>query len=76
MTVRAYFDVWCDGYGPDGEEPGDCGQWAEGATALEYEGKGMARTRAKLKGWKLLRGIGDICPSCFKHNRYGMREAV
>lgn len=71
MSIRAYYDVWCDGFGPDGTEPGDCGNWAEGATAMEYEGKRRARKRAISEhGWTHKRGIGDLCRSCFEHGRY------
>lgn len=63
MSVRAYYDVWCDGIG-DGEEPGDCGNWAEGATAMEYEGKRMAVKRAKREGWKRTKDGRDLCPRC------------
>lgn len=63
MSIRAYYDVWCDGVG-DGIEPGDCGQWAEGATTIEYEGRSVARRRARRAGWTYRRGIGDLCPRC------------
>lgn len=64
MTVRAYFDVWCDVESPR------CTGWADGATALQHEGRSRARKRARAMGWKPYRtesgARGDACPDCVK----------
>src|SRR4051812_8031512 len=59
VTVRAYYDVWCDGPGPDG---GGCLSWADQATSLLSVRD--ARKRAKRDGWVHKRGVGDLCPDC------------
>ena len=61
MSVRAYFDVWCDIEGPR------CRGWCEQATAMEYEGRQKARWRAKREGWVVIQRDGkrlDVCPNC------------
>jgi hypothetical protein len=53
MSVRAYYDVWCDGE--------DCDHWAEWATSYTLK---AARQRAVEGGWTYKRGVGDLCPDC------------
>lgn len=66
MSVRAYFDTWCD---VQGER---CKDWAEGGTGDSFT---EARANAKRLGWKnttlrtadggMIRGA-DVCPECQK----------
>ena len=62
MSVRAYYDVWCDAILDDGET---CGEWCEQATSDDAK---IARRRARAYGWKPLRlpdgKRGDCCPDC------------
>lgn len=66
MSVRAYWDTWCDGPGPDGN---GCLQWADEATSLDSARD--ARRRAKAWGWIFRRGVGDLCPDCQKRVEEG-----
>lgn len=60
MSVRSYFDVWCDGPDPEGCPRGD---WCVGATA---DSAREARAGAKQLGWVYRSGVGDLCPRCQK----------
>lgn len=50
MSVRAYYDVWCDA--------DDCLLWCEGATASTPR---QARRNAARMGWTYSRKHGDRC---------------
>jgi hypothetical protein len=58
VTVRPYYDVWCDGPGRDGD---GCIKWNTEATG---DTQSEARKRSLATGWIYKRGVGDLCPEC------------
>ena len=73
MSVRAYYDVWCD---IDGRL---CVGWAEGATSSGRHARRDARRAAKELGWSLIRSEGkllDVCPACRQERVRGVLDEI